>query len=265
MQVTVPTPPWSPLGRRIESTMRKALHDHELLDGVKNLAVALSGGKDSLTLLFMLKAISGRGFPDLNLHAIHVGGSFSCGAGVHVPYLQEICRQLGVNFIVREAYQDLATLECYGCSRQRRRLLFDAAREVGCEHIAFGHHRDDNAQTVLMNLLQKASFEGMLPKITMYAFGMTILRPLIYVEEEDIRNFAKQQGFARVMCRCPVGQNSMRKQVDDLLTNLQESYPHARGNIANAALRHGTRQALEVPERFKSGPIHLRPYTDPAE
>jgi tRNA(Ile)-lysidine synthase TilS/MesJ len=223
-----------------------------MLDGVTKIAIALSGGKDSLTLLFLLKAISGHGFPNLEIHAIHVGGTFTCGAGVHIPYLEDICDQLNVYLVVREAHQQLDTLECYSCSRERRRILFQAAREYGCDTIAFGHHRDDNAQTVLMNLFHKGSFEGMLPKITMHAYGITILRPMIFMIEEDIRKFAEQQGFSRIMCRCPVGQNSMRKQVDSLLKDIEAMYPHVRSNVANAGLRLGTRKAEVIPERFKT-------------
>lgn len=247
----VPKPPWSPLGRRLESTVRKALHDYTMLEGKTRIAIALSGGKDSLTLLFLLAAISGHGFPKIAIHAIHIGGTFTCGAGVHIPYLQDVCDQLGVNLIIREAHQELSTLECYSCSRERRRLLFQAAREVDCDTIAFGHHRDDNAQTVLMNLFHKGSFEGMLPKITMHAYGITILRPMIYMVEADVRKFAEQQGFARILCRCPVGQNSMRKHVDTLLNDIEALYPHARSNVANAGLRLGTRKAQDIPERFR--------------
>lgn len=250
MAIHVPQPPWSELGRRLESSVRKALYEYHMLDGVSNIAIALSGGKDSLTLLFLLKAISGRGFPELNIHAIHIGGTFTCGAGVHIPYLEEVCRELDVNLIVREAHQELETLECYGCSRERRRLLFQAAREVNCDTIAFGHHRDDNAQTVLMNLFHKGSFEGIQPKITMHAYGITILRPMIFIAEEDVRTFATQQGFARIMCRCPVGQNSMRKQVDTLLTDIEGMFPHVRSNIANAGLLLGNRKALEIPDKM---------------
>lgn len=243
MQITVPQPPWTTLGKKLESTFRKALFDFEMLKGVSKLAIALSGGKDSLTLLFMMKAISGRGFPPLELHAIHVGGEFSCGAGVNEDYLRSICNALDINFMSCESSQKLETLECYSCSRERRRLLFDAAKSVGAETIAFGHHQDDNAQTVLMNLLHKGEFAGNLPKIHMQDYGVTIIRPLIYIAEKDIRTFAQQQGFSRIMCRCPVGQHSMRKQVDVLLEEIQALFPHARENIARAGLVYGSQKA----------------------
>lgn len=119
MEIVLPKPPWGGLGKRIESMMRKALYDYQMLEGVQDLAIALSGGKDSLTLLFMLKAIQGRGFPDFNLHAIHVDGAFSCGAGVNVHYLQELCKGLDVNFVVRSSTKTLEELECYSCSREK--------------------------------------------------------------------------------------------------------------------------------------------------
>ncbi len=234
---------WTGLGKRLESTTRKALFDFEMLKGVSKIAVALSGGKDSLTLLYMLKSISGRGFPDLEIHAIHVKGEFSCGAGVNTNYLQNICDELKVPFHVRESTQKLETLECYSCSRERRRLLFDAAKLVQATTIAFGHHRDDHTQTILMNLLHKAEFAGNMPKIHMHDYGVTIIRPLIYVAENDIRTFAKAQGFMRIMCRCPVGQNSMRKQTEDLLKAIEEIYPNARENIAKAGFVYGSDKA----------------------
>lgn len=243
MKLPIAHPPWSGLGKRLESAMRKALYDFKMLEGVSKIAVALSGGKDSLSLLFLLKAISGRGFPPLEIHAINVHGEFSCGAGVNLNYLKAICKELDVNFVVRESTQKLETLECYSCSRERRRLLFDAAKEVGAETIAFGHHRDDNAQTVLMNLLHKGEFAGNLPKITMAEYGVTIIRPLIYISEQEIRTFAEQHQFARIMCQCPVGQNSMRRQVDRLLDHMEAIYPNVRANVARAGLLYGSDKA----------------------
>lgn len=243
MPVPIARPPWTALGKRLESTLRKALFDFEMLEGVSKLAIALSGGKDSLTLLFLLKAIAGRGFPDLDLYAIHVSGEFSCGASVNEDYLRAICDELGVRFVTCKSTQKLEKLECYSCSRERRRLLFDAAKSAEAPTIAFGHHRDDHAQTVLMNLLHKAEFAGNLPKIHMQEYGVTIIRPLIYIAEQDIRTFAQQQGFARVVCRCPVGQHSMRKQTDLLLKEIETLFPNARENIAKAGLLYGSQKA----------------------
>lgn len=247
MQIVYPIakPPFSKLGRKLESMCRKALFDFQLLEGVDRLAVALSGGKDSLTLLFLLKAILGKGFDNLPLTAIHVGGEFSCGAGVHSSFLQGICDELGVELITCISSQKRETLSCYSCSRKRRKLIFDAAKERGIRTIAFGHHRDDSIQTLMLNLLHKAEFAANLPKVPMIDYGVTIIRPLLYIEECAIWEFASMHGFARVMCQCPVGQDSMRKKTESLLQGIEELFPHARENLAQASLRYGSTKALK--------------------
>src|SRR5579885_2069990 len=163
----VARPPWTKLGRRLESMCRKALYDFGLLEGVGKLAIALSGGKDSLTLLFLLKAILGKGFPSCELYAIHVEGEFSCGAGINGSFLGGICKALDVPFLTKTSTQKRETLECYSCSRERRKLIFEAAKSVGATTVAFGHHRDDSVQTLLMNLLHKGEFAANLPKVPM--------------------------------------------------------------------------------------------------
>lgn len=223
---------------------RKALYEFKLLEGVDKVAVALSGGKDSLTLLFLLKAISGRGFPPLEIYAIHVSGEFSCGASVSETYLRSICEQLGVQFMVRESTQKRETLECYSCSRERRKLIFDAAKEVGATTIAFGHHRDDSIETLLMNLLHKAEFASNLPKVPMHDYGVTVIRPLIFISEQEIRTFAEQYRFSRIVCQCPVGQTSLRRKVKEILTDLEETFPNARENLSQASLNYGSDKAL---------------------
>lgn len=245
----IPSPPWTALGRKMESALRKALYDYQMVNGLTDLAVALSGGKDSLTLLFLLKAISGKGFPPFRLHAIHVNGEFSCGAGVHVDYLRNLCAEMEVNFICCHSEQTLEDLECYGCSRERRSLIFEAAKKAGASTIAFGHHRDDHAETLMMNLLHKGEFAGNLPKLEMVHYGITIIRPLIYIRELDILNFAKAHGFMRTLCQCPVGQKSMRKKVNQMLDEIELLYPNARENIARAGLLYGSDKAKKPSSR----------------
>jgi tRNA 2-thiocytidine biosynthesis protein TtcA len=236
-------PPWSGVGVELESACRKAIYDFALLEGIEKFAIALSGGKDSLSLLFLLHSLRGRGFPMFELTAIHVRGEFSCGAGVDEGFLQGICTELGVPMIVRTAAKKE---ECYSCSRERRKLIFDAAKECGITTIAFGHHRDDSAQTLLLNLLHKAECASMLPKIPMLRYGVTIIRPLIYAAEETIREFARQYHFHRITCQCPIGQNSKRRDVERIIKNMEEHFPHARSNLAQAALEYGSDKALKI-------------------
>lgn len=164
---SIAAPPWTGLGKRLESACRKSLYDFSMIEDAGPVAIALSGGKDSLTLLFLLHAISGRGFPKFSLHAIHVDGEFSCGAGVDRKYIEFICKQLDVPLTILHSTQRRENLECYSCSRERRRLIFEEAKKQNISKIAFGHHRDDSNQTLLLNLLHKAEFSTQLPKIHM--------------------------------------------------------------------------------------------------
>jgi tRNA(Ile)-lysidine synthase TilS/MesJ len=246
IQISLPiaSPPWTGLGRRLESLCRKALYDFSLVQDVEKVGIALSGGKDSLTMLYLLKAISGRGFPPFALHAFHVQGEFSCGSSVDKNFLASICKELDIPFTTCQSTQTLDKLECYSCSRERRSLIFHAAKQEGCQTIAFGHHRDDSIQTLLMNLLHKAEFAANLPKVPMHDYGVTIIRPLIYISEKEIKDFAKLYGFNRITCQCPVGQNSLRKQTENLITQLEEIFPNARQNLSQASLHYASDKAL---------------------
>lgn len=240
------TPPWETPGKQIEKLIRKALHELGLVEGVTNLGLALSGGKDSMTLLYMLKAISGKGFSNYNITAFYVGGAFSCGASVEKRYLEKVCQELEVDLVQLESNRSPENLECYSCSRERRSLIFREAKKRGIERIAFGHHLDDQIETLMMNLCQKGSFEAILPKIDMIKYGITIIRPLIFVEEKMIIEFAKASGFARIMCQCPYGQTSKRKDSKDVIQLLEKVFPGSRKKLAKSALDFGSTKAARL-------------------
>ena len=243
LHIPVALPPWTALGKKLESMCRKAVFEFSLLDNVGKVAVALSGGKDSLTLLYLLNALRGRGFPHFDLHAVHVSGAFSCGAGVETQFLKKICEKLSIPLTICDTDQKLEDLACYSCSRNRRSLIFDAAKSVGIDTIAFGHHRDDSIQTLLMNLMHKGEFSANLPKIHMHEYKVTIIRPLIYISQNEIVEFAKKYGFARISCQCPVGQHSMRKKTEDLIKQIEEIFPNTRQNLSLASLKYGSDKA----------------------
>ena len=224
---------------------RKALYEFDLLQGQRKILIALSGGKDSLTLLYLLKAISGRGFPPFELFAVHVGGEYSCGASLGEQFIRPICETLEIPLTICYSTQKRETLECYSCSRERRKLIFETARALECQVVAFGHHREDSIETLLMNLMHKGEFAGNLPKVPMHDFGVTIIRPLIYISEQEIKEFAKMYNFARISCQCPVGQLSNRRKVKDLIGQLEEVFPNTRANLAQASLEFGSTKALK--------------------
>lgn len=245
-KISIPSHPWSKSGRRIESLCRKALYDFNMIEEKDHtIAIALSGGKDSLSLLFLLHAISGRGFPPFKLHAMTVSGAYSCGPSIATDYIQKVCLHLGIPLDIL-VQQGAPPTECYGCSRTRRSLLFKRAHELGISKIAFGHHRDDSIQTLLLNLLHKGEFAANLPKVPMHLFGIEIIRPLIYVPEEDIIAFAKQNNFLRIMCQCPIGAQSQRAVTKKILESLESHFPNTRKNLMHASLRYGSDKAKSI-------------------
>lgn len=240
-------PPFSGVALRVEKLVRKACYEFALLKEQKKIAVALSGGKDSLTLLYMLAALRNRGFVNYQIEAIHVTGTFSCGASLEQSFLKNICSELAIPLSIQKTEQKVESLECYSCSRIRRKIIFEIAKEKGIHTIAFGHHQDDHAQTLLMNLLHKAEFAGLLPKLYMTDYDVTIIRPLIYVTEKDLIYLSDKYQYRRITCQCPIGQNSMRKKTDATIETLSSLFPHARQNLAKAGMLYGSKKAIKKP------------------
>jgi len=241
----IATPPWTALGKKLESMVRKAIHEFGLITDERKIGIALSGGKDSLTLLYLLHAISGKGFPPYEIVCFHVGGEYSCGAKISENFLKNICNQLNVRLVTLESKQKLETLECYRCSRERRSLIFSAAKKEGISTIAFGHHRDDSIETLLLNLFHKGEFAANLPKVPMIDYGVTIIRPLIFLSKDEIKSFSQMYNYYRITCECPVGQKSKRMDISSIISKLENDFPNIRTNLALAALEYGSKKALK--------------------
>ena len=231
------------LEKKLESLVRKALYTHKM-GADQKMAVALSGGKDSLTMLYFLQKIAGRGFTDLEIHALSVDGEFSCGPAITKKHIEAFCKEIGVPLHCLESKRTLENLECYSCSRERRSLLFRKAKELGCKEIAFGHHKDDVLETLLLNLLHKGEFASQLAKVPMHDFGVTIIRPLYYVLEKEILEFAQRKGFFRLTCQCPVGATSKRRDTKELLEHLKTLFPNAKTNLFHALSEYGSDKSL---------------------
>lgn len=236
--------PFNKVGKKIESKIRKALFDFSMLQNIKSLAVALSGGKDSLCLLFMLKAILGRGFENIELFAIHVDGDFSCGPAYEKKFLQQICDDLKIKIYFENLKNNFKNMDCYKCARERRKIIFEIAKKQNTRTIAFGHHNDDNIETLLMNLFHKGEFEGMLPVVKFKKIDVTIIRPMIYVEEDEICRFAKYYEILRTFCKCPIGETSKRKEVKKIITDLENQFPNIRSNLSLSSFVYSKQKAL---------------------
>lgn len=232
---------WPKVGRKIESSVRKAIADFNLFEDDAPVLVALSGGKDSITLLLMLAAISGRGIPPLKIYAAHISSEEVCGQNLPTDSIKELCNRLNIKLIIRSS-KKIRHLGCYACSRIRRRALFDIAKELNIKKVAFGHQRDDNIETLLLNLFQKGEFKAILAKLQMYQYDIEIIRPLIYVKEEDIKNFVKNFPFPKKE-DCLYPKNSKREYVKELIKNIEKGFPNIKKNLSTSAFLYGSKKA----------------------
>lgn len=241
----------STLEKSIESKIRKALYTFQM-NPKGHLAIALSGGKDSLTLLYFLHKIRGHGFENCKISALYVDGAYSCGPGQTKKFLEEFTSALDIDLHVLSSTSNARLPTCYSCSRIRRKILFEKMTELNIDTIAFGHHKDDVIETLLMNFFHKGEFAGMEPNIYFYHYNIRLIRPLYYVEEKEILQFGQQKNFLRFTCMCPVGMHSKRKETKQLVQLIQTKFPHVKANIFHALTEHGKRKALDPPKKIRS-------------
>ena len=228
------TSPIIVLEKQIRKRFNKACKDYALLEDGDKILVGLSGGKDSLMLLRLL-AIQSRIYkPSISVIAAHIKMS-------NIPYvadnsfLSNFCKELGVELITVETSFDASTdtrkSPCFLCSWNRRKMLFTAAQENGCNKIALGHNMDDFIETMLMNITFQGAFSAMAPMMQMRKFPVSIIRPLCMVNEEDIAQYAQLAGYPPQIKNCPYENDSNRKQMKELLLHLEKLNPEARYNL----------------------------------
>jgi tRNA 2-thiocytidine biosynthesis protein TtcA len=210
-----------------------------LADGDR-VAVALSGGKDSLSLLRLLD-LRRRVVPErYELLAVHVLGDGSGALLPHAPLADWLAasgyEHHFVPFSLPEG-EDLP-LDCQRCSWNRRRALFEAARRLGCNVVAFGHHADDLAQTTLLNLLYNGVAETMAPRRDFFDGQIRVIRPLCYIPETDLRRFARTSDFPPAPQACPQAETSRRRLAADLLRQALRASPAARTNLLRAGIKY---------------------------
>jgi len=188
----------------------RAIKKYRLIQGDDMVSVALSGGKDSMTLLFILNYLRQFSYLKFELEALHVKT-----ADYDTEVMQEYCRNLGVPYreTVLEQGPDLVEVNpCYICSRLKRGALSKLTVQHQKSRVAYGHHADDAAETLLMNMIQNRKLGCFSPRVSVTGSPMVIIRPMIYLAEETIRRLHVYASLPLLDYRCPHEETGLRKE-----------------------------------------------------
>jgi tRNA 2-thiocytidine biosynthesis protein TtcA len=237
------------LYRRIKKLTGQAIGDFNLIEEGDRIAVGVSGGKDSYSLLHILESLRRRAPIRYELVAVNVDSGFP---GYRRGVVEEHLRENGFAYRMEatEAYRIIeekrrpGSSYCSFCARLRRGVLYTVARELGCNKIALGHHLDDFIETLLLNQFYVGTLAAMSPKLRADNEEHIVIRPFVYVEEKDIIAFCRENGFPVICCACPVCGvvDQKRKRMKQLIRELAAENRHLKrsmiGALGNVHPRH---------------------------
>jgi tRNA 2-thiocytidine biosynthesis protein TtcA len=220
--------------------VNKAIYDYKMIADGDRVAVAVSGGMDSMSLLRLLdwrrKSVQER----YELVAVHViGDARGPACPEHTPLLSWLA-QSGYAHAVEPMLppeDEELPMNCQRCTWNRRRTLFESAHRLGCNVVALGHHADDLAETTLLNLLYHGRAETMPPNADYFKGVFRLIRPLCYLPKAEIKRFAKANDFPPPPPECPRSDKSNRKAIAALIRQAEKSCQDARVNLLRAGLR----------------------------
>lgn len=220
----------------------KAIKEYELIEDGDRIAVAISGGKDSLLMAKLFQELYRNGNRNFELEFI------AMDPGYHPEIrklLEENCSYLEIPVHIYEsdvfqvADRIASDYPCYMCARMRRGSLYSKAKELGCNKLALGHHFNDVIETTMLNILCAGNFKTMLPKLKAQNFeGLELIRPLYLIEEKYIQRFIQNAGIWPLNCACMVAAKRIgnkRYEIKDLIEKLKENYVNVDINIFRAA------------------------------
>ena len=221
--------------KALNRAMGRALHRYQMIADGDRILVGVSGGADSLSLMWMLTERRARVPINYDLFAVYIDPGFD---GSFAEALEAYCEQLG--FRLRVEYTDYGLRghspenrenPCFLCSRLRRKRLFEIADELGCYKLALGHNKDDVIETLFLNICYAGEISTMLPSQALFQQKFTLIRPLAFADEDLIRRFSKDQRFPDFENPCPTAKTSKRQEIKSLLRQLYKSNNKIKGNI----------------------------------
>lgn len=242
---------------KIKNAVGRAIADFSLIEDGDRIAVGVSGGKDSYSMLHILDELRRRAPVKYELVAITIDSGYP---GYRSDVIVQHLKENGFSYhleksdhfdIIKEKRRPDSSF-CSICARLKRGSLYTLAKKFGCNKLALGHHLDDFIETLLLNQFFVGSLKAMAPSMLADNGETTVIRPLVYIEEKEIIQFSRENGFPVVCCCCPVcGTADMqRKKMKQLLTDLQKSIPHVKRSLlralANVQPRHLLDQRLQL-------------------
>lgn len=241
------------LFRKLRHSVGKAIGDFGLIQEGDRIAVAVSGGKDSNTLLLLLEELRRRAPISFEITAITVDSGYP---GFRADTIEEFVVSQGIRcHIEKTDHYELISEKrragssyCSICARFKRGALYDIARRLGCNKLALGHHRDDFIETLLLNQFFVGSLKAMSACMLADDNRTTVIRPLVYVAEDDIITFSKAAALPVVCCCCPVCGTAdlQRKRMKDLLGKLERDIPHIKSSLIKAISNVHPRHLLDL-------------------
>jgi tRNA 2-thiocytidine biosynthesis protein TtcA len=246
---------------KLKNAVGRAIADYDLIREGDRIAVGVSGVKDSYTLLHILEELRRRAPVKYELLAITIDSGYP---GYRSDVIASHLRDHGFAYHVEKAgHFDIIKEKrrpdssyCSICARLKRGSLYTLAKKFGCNKLALGHHLDDFIETLLLNQFFVGSLKAMAPAMLADNGETTVIRPLVYVEEQEIIPFARENGFPVVCCCCPVcGTADMqRKKMKQLLTELQQTIPHVKRSLLRALANVQPRHLLDRRLQPSAGP-----------
>ena len=224
--------------QQLLSFTRKAVDEYQMIQEGDHIAVGISGGKDSLTLLYALHGLK-RFYPNkFELSAITVDLGYE---EFDLDPVHELCQELGVPYKVVKT--DIAHIlfeerkesnPCSLCAKMRKGALNDAVKEMGCNKVAYAHHKDDIIETMLLSLIFEGRFHSFSPKTYLDRMDLTVIRPIMFVDEADVIGFKNKYNLPVCKNPCPYDGHTRREYVKQLVRQLNMENPGVKKRLFSA-------------------------------
>lgn len=229
--------------QKLYSLTRQAMETYQMIEAGDRIALGLSGGKDSVALLYALTGIKQFYSKPFSLQAIMVNLGFS---EMDYSSITALCTKLQVPCTIIDTQIAKIVFEerneknpCSLCAKLRKGALYEKALTLGCNKVAYAHHQDDVIETLLMSLIYEGRFSCFSPITYLEKTRLTVIRPFLYLSEAELIGFQRAYSLPVIKNRCPMDGNSKRESIKQLLRDLNIAYPGVKQRLFSALVKSG--------------------------